>query len=262
MPPLKRAALIAILAVAASAQALRFEVASIQRSVPDPAASMTLPMPAKGGEMRRSNVTVKSLIMNAYNVRDFQVSGGPAWIGSARYDIDAKPEPASSLDSPADQMRERTRWLLAQRFHLEIHREAKEMPVYDLGIAKTGLKLRETPEGAPGAGGMRMEIGQIDGRGVPLTVLVGVLSMQTGRVVRDHTGLTGKYDIRLEWMPDPSLGGPLDRRPPGAEPAAPTGVDTPPLLTAIQEQLGLRLEPRRGAVEIIVIDRIEIPTEN
>ena len=274
---MQRTFLIAILSAAASAQSLRFEVASIKRSVPDPHASMTLPMPVKGGALRLANITVKSLLMNAYNVRDFQISGGPSWLVSDRYDIDAKPERAAAPDNlpdgasqmsdaqrktATDQLRERTRSLLAERFHLAVHSETKEQPIYALVLAKGGSKLPETPEGAPGAGAMRMEIGQINGSGVPLSVLTGVLSMQTGRPVQDLTGLVAKYDIKLEWQPDPALGGPLDRRPAGAEPAPPSSTERPPLLIALQEQLGLRLDPRRGPVEIIVIDRIERPTEN
>jgi bla regulator protein blaR1 len=261
------------------AQGLKFEVASIKPSAPGAPGLMLTPMPLSSGEMRVSNITVKNLIMSAYNVRDFQVSGGPGWVNSERYDIVAKPErSANSENFPDDnrklsdnqrerlqeQLRLRTQALLADRFHLEIHHESKEQPIYVLTADKNGPKLPETREGTEGSGQLNIGRGQLVGRGVPLRILVDMLSIQLNRIVRDQTGLQSKYDIRLEWTPDPGLGvGPLNLPPaPGAATPPPSNPDAPSLFAALQEQLGLRLESQKGPVDMIVIDRIERPSEN
>jgi bla regulator protein blaR1 len=103
--------------------------------------------------------------------------------------------------------------------------------------------------------------GLLNGRGVALQTIAEVLSAQLDRPVRDQTGLHGRYDIKIEWTPDPGLGGPLGVSPPGGGGSPPSDPDKPSLFTALQEQLGLQLESRRGPVEIIVIDRVEKPSE-
>jgi len=256
---------------------LTFEVASIKPSDPRAGGLMPPPSPLTGSEWRVSNITVKDLVMAAYNVRDFQVSGGPAWISTARYEIAAKAPRAANADPlPSDsrqwtddqrqilqeQQRLRIQALLASRFHLEMHRESKDEPLYALVVGKNGSKLRKTTEGSPDAGRMRIGRGVLTGRGVPLQVLTDLLSIQLGRPVRDQTGLKGKYDIDLEWTPDPALGtGPLNRPPPGVS-VPPANPDGPSLFAAVEEQLGLRLESQKGPVETIVIDRVEKPSEN
>jgi uncharacterized protein (TIGR03435 family) len=254
-----------------SAGSLTFEVASIKPSAPGANTLVLPPVSLSSGELRVSNVTVKNLVMNAYNVRDFQVSGGPGWIGSERYDIAAKPAHSGGPDNPPDdprklsddqrktlqeQLRERTRALLADRFHLEVHRESKEQQIYALLVDKNGPRLQETAEGTPDAGRMMIGRGVFNGRGVSLQILADLLSIQLDRPVRDHTGLKARYDIKLEWTPD--AGPPLDALPPGPPPAA----DGPSLFAALPEQLGLRLESQKGPVEIVVIDRVERPSEN
>ena len=259
------------------AGALRFEVASIKPSAPNSGGLTLLPMPLRSGELRVSNITVRDLVMSAYNVRTFQISGGPSWISSERYDILAKPEgDTSSQALPTnagnmtddqrkvlqEQLRQRTQALLAERFNLAIHKESREEQVYALVAGKDGPKLLETKEGTPEAGRMTMARGQLNGRGVALQTIAEVLSAQLDRPVHDQTELHGKYDVKLEWVPDVGLGGPLCASPPGAGGPPPLDPDKPSLFTAIQEQLGLRLESRRGPVEIIVIDRVERPSEN
>jgi uncharacterized protein (TIGR03435 family) len=218
------------------------------------------------------------LITFAYDVRDFQISGGPGWINSERYDIQARPdrsEPAESLPPDprkmtdaqlktiGDQMRERLRALLADRFQLTIHRETKDAPVYALVVGKNGSKLQAAEEGKDGPRGMRMGRGQLTGMSAPLSMLANTLSSQLGRPVLDRTGLTGKYDFKLEWTPDPGQGdGPPGGLPPGIEAPPPPDPNGPSLFTAVQEQLGLRLESQKGPMEMIVIDRVEKASEN
>ena len=258
---------------------LSFEVASIKPSGSDDHRSMIQIQP--GGGFRAVGATLKMLVTLAYDVRDFQISGGPGWISSERYDIMAKSEPSpDSSNVPDDprkmndeqrktlqeQMRERLRSLLAERFQLKIHRESKEQAVYALVIGKGGSKLQESEvkEGGGPRGMMRMGRGQLIGTAVQMQMLVSSLSSQLGRPVIDRTGLKGNYDFKLEWTPDPGQagGGPLGAVPPGADAPPPPDPNGPSIFTAVQEQLGLRLESQKGPVETLIIDHVEKPSEN
>jgi uncharacterized protein (TIGR03435 family) len=260
-----------------------FEVASIK---PNRSADMRIGIRFMPGRFTTTGATVKQLITLAYDVRDFQVSGGPSWISTDKYDIDAK-EPDALADELAkltpDQRHEKMELLiqslLADRFQLKVSHGTKELPVYALVVAKNGPKIQEAkpgdtypngmkgPDGrALGHGGiMRMGSGQFTGQGVPMIFLVQQLSQQLGRTVVDQTGLKGNYDFTLKWTPDQTAPG-MIMVPPGGGP----GPDNPPspdssgpsIFTAVQEQLGLKLESTKGRVEIIVIDHVEKPSEN
>jgi uncharacterized protein (TIGR03435 family) len=233
---------------------------------------------------------LRSFIEYAYGVKPFQLLGGPAWIDSAHYDIDAKAEgnPNSS------QMRLMMQALLEDRFKLKLHHETKELPVYDLTVAKSGVKLPEPKPGgcisvdpnvppspppppAPGRAmptpcGRVLIMGspsglQMLGGKVSMTELIRVLSIILGRTVVDRTGLTETFDVHLEFTPDGSLGG-LPGPPPGpAEPSdsirpAPSPDLHGTILEAIREQLGLKLESAKGPVDVLVIDSVEKPSAN
>ncbi|HEY4762992.1 MAG TPA: M56 and DUF3738 domain-containing protein [Candidatus Sulfotelmatobacter sp.] len=225
--------------------------------------------------------TLHMLIENAYDVRYFQITGAPSWFKSEKYDIEAKMDGslAEELRKIRDNQREaQTRRmlqeLLADRFQLKLHRDTKELPVYALVIATTGLKLHEAtpgdtypngfkgPDGGGGAGMMSMagNGGPVRGQGIPMAYLVHFLSQQLGRIVVDKTGLTGKYDFTLQWAPDENQGPPSG--PPGIDNAPPPDSSEPSIFTAIQEQLGLKLESQKGPVEILVIDHAEKPSAN
>jgi uncharacterized protein (TIGR03435 family) len=257
---------------------LTFEVASIKPAAaagPGPVPMGIQMMP--GGGLRANNVTLRLLLTLAYDVRDFQVSGGPPWLGSQLYDIQARAEGASGTPaSPEEmrkltdeqrqtsqaQMRERLRNLLADRFQLLVHRESKEEQVYILEVAKGGAKFQESKATGPNGGRMRMGRGELNGESVGMDFIVQVLSNQVRRTVLDKTGLKGKYDIKLTWTPDISQGfspGPL---PAGVEPPPPPDPNGPTIFSALQDQLGLRLESGKGPVELIVIDRAEKASEN
>jgi uncharacterized protein (TIGR03435 family) len=168
--------------------------------------------------------------------------------------------------------------LLQDRFKLTLHRETKELPVYSLVVAKNGPKLQEAkpaepdgngirgPDGRPAVGGhfVRMARGELNGHSLGMADIVRLLTQQLGRTVLDRTGLTGNYDFTLQWTPD-------EGQPPGfKEPAGGQGIGSsaprdsswPSIFTAIQEQLGLKLESQRGPVEILVIDHAERPSPN
>lgn len=259
---------------------LQFEVASIKPSAGDERRVGFQIQP--GGGFRAMGANVKLLIGFAYDVRDFQISGGPGWINSDRYDILAKAERAASSDDPPadpralsdaqrktmqEQLRERVQALLADRFQLKIHRESKEAPVYALLVGKNGPKFKpsEIPAGVERRGPMlRMSRSEISGQGVQLDMLATTLSNLLGRPVIDRTDLKGAFDIALQWTPDPGQAGAMfgGPPPPGVQAPPPPDPNGPSIFTAVQEQLGLRLESQKGPVEMIVIDRVEKPSDN
>jgi bla regulator protein blaR1 len=254
-----------------SSAPLKFEVATIKPSAGDFHGTIIQAQP--GGGLRVMGATLRTLLAYTYNVREFQISGGSGWIGSDRYDIVAKPERSTTPDNLSDtlrqltaeqrktyneQMGQRMHALLTDRFHLAIHRETKEQPVYALVIGKSGSKLQPGTDG--GAGRMRLGRGEINGEGSQLLVLAATLANVVDRPVIDKTGLSGNFNFKLNWTTDPGQGFGPPGPPPGTD-AAPQ-PDGPSIFTALQEQLGLRLESDKGPVEMIVIDRVERPSEN
>jgi len=266
-----RLASLALFLVCPGFAQLTFEVASIKPSNPDGPGMIRL-MP--GGGLTMTNIPLRAMITFAYDVRDFQVSSAPGWVSTARFDVTARAD-RSSAEGPddlakmtdaqrktaRDQVAERLRALLADRFQLVLHRETKEQPIYALMVSKNGAKLKEVKEPGPRQG-MSMNRGRLEGFAAPMEMLGTVLSNAMGRPVVDKTGLPGKYDFTLEWTPDVGAGANGGGFFGGGitEPApAPGG---PTIFTALQEQLGLKLESQKSPVENIVIDRAERPSEN
>jgi uncharacterized protein (TIGR03435 family) len=266
-----------------------FEVASIKKHPPDngPGIRVMLGGPDVS-QFQASNVTAKMLIATAYDMKEFQISGGPGWINSERWDIDAKLE-----DSLAEQLRKlpreqqqaetalMLRSLLIDRFALEVKRETKEGNVLALVVAKGGPKLKEVappdptaapgppptpaapgelPTPAPGQSFMMMRSGlaTLSANAQPISRLVSMLSMQTGQQVVDQTGLKGTYQYTLQFTPQMGMGG----MPLPAEEQGSSNSDTASIFTALEEQLGLKLESTKGPVETITIDHIEEPAAN
>ena len=231
---------------------LTFEVASVKPSAPDVPGFFF--QPQAGGNLRITGATLKNLIAVAYNAREFAISGGPGWGNSDRFDIDAR---VGSSSSTPQQIRERLKALLAERFQLAIHTESKEQNVYALIVGKNGPKIHEAkPESGPM---IRKRGASIIGEGVGVQMLVMNLANSLDRPVLDKTGLTGKYDFKLEWSLDADKGSAAAAGADAATAPEPTG---PSLFSALQEQLGLRLEPQKAPVETLVIDHVARPTEN
>lgn len=278
-----------------------FEVASIK---PNNSGDGRVMMQNQPGRYSATNVTLRLLIRNAYQLQDFQISGGPSWISSDRFDIVAKIE-ASVQDEIAaagppvpgqgpSKLQLMLRTLLAERFKLAVHTETKDQPIYALVLARSdgrlGPQLKKSeadcaavmaaargrgpgrgmpPPGPPQPGeampcGIRIGMGNMTVGGSPLAQFANSLGMFTGRVVIDRTGLAGNYDFNLTWTPDQ-----MPQRPPGApvdQPIRANGVDIDPngpsIFTAVQEQLGLKLDSQRGPVAMLVIDHAEKPIEN
>jgi len=191
---------------------------------------------------------VKDIVSQAYKVRRSQISG-PDWIETERFDITAK-IPAGA---GRDQVPLMLQALLADRFKLTLHRETKDLPIYALVIAKNGPKFKTSESETGISSNSNRKHSHVTAK-VSMHGFAEFLSEEAGRPVVDQTGLSGSYDLTLDWA-SPDLA-------PGDAPANDTTAD-PSLFTALQEQLGLKLDPTKGPVEMLVIDRAErTPTEN
>lgn len=214
----------------------KFEVASIKRTPPG-VRGMTIynPTPTR---FAAQAITAKALIAYAYDVREFQISGAAGWIASDQYDIVAKPQG----DASSEHVMAMARTLLAERFNLKLHRESKTMPVFALVVAKGGSKLRPVTGTGPEVRGGR---GSLTCKNVTMGMLAAQLAGRVlERPVLDQTLIEGTFDINLDWTPDsgPNFG--------------------PSIFTALEEQLGLKLEATRGPIDVLVIDHIERPSAN
>jgi uncharacterized protein (TIGR03435 family) len=233
-----------------------FEVATIKPSIPDrPGKVFTV----KGRQVITINTTTADLIVFAYDLHARQIVGGPSWMESEKYDVTGQPE-GQGLPSRV-QLSEMIRKLLEDRFKFTFHREKRELPVYAITVASGGPKLTKNdtnPNGLPGL--FFKGLGTLPGMNATMGDLAGVMqSAVLDRPVIDKTGLQGRYDFTLRWTPDETQFVNMGVRvpPPSNDPDAPPG-----LFTAFQEQLGLKLESTRGPVEVLVVDRIEKPSEN
>lgn len=197
------------------------------------------------GQIVFTNVTLQRIVLEAYNVKDFRLVG-PDWLTNVRFDVTAK----YPGDTTTQQRRLMQQTLLAERFHLAIHRESKEMPAFALVAAKNGPKLEA---GKPGSGTMNTSAARIEDTGISMAGLADQLARQLERPVADKTGLTGVYNLKLEWTPDDQSAGKGE-----GEPALGASI-----YSALQDQLGLKLQTQKLPVEVIVVDHIgRIPTEN
>jgi uncharacterized protein (TIGR03435 family) len=255
------AALLIAVAPGARAQSSRphFEVASVKRNNTGSRASNCCGGP---GRLVGQNVTLGMLINIAYKVQDFQVVGAPAWVNSDRYDIEAKP----SDDSLGKQNQEIVQGpmlqsLLEDRFKLVVGRETRELPIFELTVAKSDSKLKagacttRDPSSPPSrqrpsdCGFSVMNNNMIRATQIDMDRFVSMLTFWLRRTVVDKTGFKGTFDVDLKWNPD--------------EAAATPSTDTAPsIFTALEEQLGLKLESSKGTVEVLVIDSVSKPSEN
>jgi uncharacterized protein (TIGR03435 family) len=201
---------------------------------------------APGGKLLAANATLRSLILQAYEVQDFQLSGGPAWLTSGRFDIEGRGQ-----GSPApSRILQMLQTLLADRFQLKLHKETRELPVYALLIGKSGPKIEPSrgsdcfdpvrdptafiPPATLPCGGFRNFSNQMAGAKITMSRFTANLSKYLGRSVVDKTGLDGAYDIALKWTPDETQAF-LATGPAAAD------VSEASIFSAVQEQLGLRL---------------------
>lgn len=231
-----------------------FEIVSIK---PDKSGNPGASMQALPDGLRWTNFPIRNWVRNAYGIiMDSQIVGLPGWADTEPYDIEARADADTAETWKELPYKERWRQeqpmlqsLLADRCKLKVHHETRDLPVYDFVIAKGGLKMKESPPGDSDA--ETMGRGKIIAQGLSMDSLVLGLSEEVGRMIIDKTGFAGKrFDFELKWTPD-------------NERAADISPDAGPnLFTALEEQLGLKLVPSRGPVDVIVIDHIEKPSAN
>jgi uncharacterized protein (TIGR03435 family) len=227
------------------------------------------------------NLSIQRLIYIAYKVKADQIIGGPKWVNSDPYDITATVEDMSGDNFPL-----MLQMLLEDRFKLKVHRDTKEGAVYDLTLAKGGVKMQSTKQGTcvpldlskkrppptpderrcgswtVNAPGLRNGTGipMTDTAGVGFQSLTGQLSLVLDKPVIDKTGLSGLFDVDLKWSPDETA---VPSPPSGDSGQSAAAVDEgPSIFTAVREQLGLELKPAKGPVTVLVIDSVERPSEN
>jgi uncharacterized protein (TIGR03435 family) len=252
---------IAILCVRVPAQvrpaAQSFDVASIHINNTETDGHHHIISDPTESHFRTVNLALRDLIQFAYGVPDSQILGGPAWLDSIMFDIDAKSDPAVDADLhalAAEQARHQKQLmvqaLLTDRFQLKVHQETRQLPVYALVIGKDGPKFKPSQINGTiiDTGRARLHIAGSDDT---IGILARELAQVLGRVVVNQTGLSGRYDLNLRWSPD------------DAAASASSSPDIPPdIFTAIQEQLGLKLESTKGPVPVLVIDSVEMPSPN
>jgi uncharacterized protein (TIGR03435 family) len=239
---------VVILVGVAAAQRPAFDVASVKESAPVPFGQTYNINLGRilHGELTLTNTTLSDCIRFAYNLVSDDLMAGPDWVKSKefRYDIDAKTSPDASRES----IQAMLQTLLAERFRLQTHNEPRPLAHYELVIAKGGLKMHEAAPDAPE--NFKFLFGRLASARTPMYRFVMLLSRQMRQAVLDKTGLRGQYALDLKWTPDSGT----------AEPAAESG---PSIFSAIQDQLGLKLEPHKTPVPILVIDRAEkVPVSN
>lgn len=230
-------------------------------------------------------VSARIMLQQAFGVEDDRILGEPAWIKTNRYDVEAKvaPEDAPRLkDLKAEQRNAMMLQLLVDRFNLKYHHEQRELPMYAMVVAKGGLKMKPTQADPPGTSApdnngppsgdgprppmgkhmLMMNPGHLESTGASTDMLADIFSRQLQRTVVDKTGLSGEYDFTLNYTPDSMPMPPHGGADGGAKPESPVDQGGPSLFTAVEEQLGLKLEATKGMVDVIVIDHIDLPTEN
>lgn len=228
-----------------------FEAASIKLADPvSPETSWN----SGPGMLRIHGMTLKNLVVAAYNVKDYQVTGGPKWVDATRFDILGKLAAGGSPNKDAkmqmDRMRAAVRALLAERFHLVLHNETKLGPGYVMIVAKSGLRLKplEKSEGMSTSSGR----GRLTAKGASMENIADVLAAELRQPVMNRTKVEGVFDFRLNWAPD--IAPDTARLDQAAERQA-----GPSLFTALQETAGLKLEAQKLPIQLLVIDRAEKP---
>jgi uncharacterized protein (TIGR03435 family) len=234
-----RALLLLFLSICAGAQS--FDVASVRAHPPEDD-RFGVKMPS-AGQFYATGVTAKQLLMLGFDMQETQIAGGPEWLDSAKWDVEAKSE---STQHSVEETRRMLQALLQERFALRSRRETQQRAGYVLSIAKGGAKFKAATEGSTS---IRVAVNSIQLERGSIRQLTQALSAALERPVVDSTGLSGTYDLAVQW----------DDAPRGQ---SVPGRDYGSIFTALQEQLGLRLDPQQIAVDVVVIERMDRPSQN
>jgi len=239
--------------VRAADEPLAFEVASVKVNKMTTDGHTHVYQHQENGEFLAINITLKNLIQYAYALPDKQILNAPGWADDEHFDVEAKSdrgvdERIQKLGSDEEKaVKQRmVQALLAERFNLAAHTETRELPVYALAVAKGGAKVKVSETKGTNIGLGRDHISD---QGCTMAVLADQLARVVGRVVVDKTGMSGRFDFALQWTPEDST-------------AAQTDTSAPSIFTAIEEQLGLKLESVKAPVPVLVVDRVEMPSAN
>lgn len=234
---------------------LRFEIASIKPTPPDERRGIVHQMPG-GQSYECIGAPLRMIMTVAYTVTDRQISGGPDWMNTDRWNIEAKADRRGTSDELHDALAH----LLEDRFKLRLRREMRELPAYLLTVDKKGSKMtaHDAADLVHEPIGGRFQDGELhlNGQNVAMDYFAFFLSRALPLNVVDKTGLQGRFDVNLHYVPEGRAGGDGGGAPP------PPPADGPDLVTALREQLGLRLEKGKGPVEYLVIEHVDKPTEN
>ena len=247
-----------------SVQPPAFDVVSVK---PTQTAADGAPIesPQNGDGITMRNVTTHEMIDYAYSFHHPElVSGLPEWAKTKNYDLAAKVTDANLAafrKLNQEQRRQMLQAVLAERFQLKVHREPKQAPIYALVVGKKGVKMKESQDRTSVTTGTLLPTAKgITGKAVQMATLALMLSrLDLGREVVDRTGLTGRYDFTLRCAPTEAMRPVINGQ---MQPISEEDVALPSIFTALQEQLGLKLEPTKGSIEGLVIDHIEQPSEN
>ncbi|MGD0628281.1 MAG: TIGR03435 family protein [Terracidiphilus sp.] len=249
---------------AADTAAPAFDVAAIRVNNSDHTARSHIYSSPNDGEFRAINVPMNMLLQFAFGLPETRILGGPGWLNSIKFDVEAKADSAANdrmraLSSSEGKVikQKMVRALLAERFKLISHVETRELPVYALVVAKGGPKLQDSKSNGLTIDSWNSKI-ELRGGNNTIDLLAEELAKKVGRVVVDKTGIQGRYDITLTWSPDDGVNSGFGGTA-GSAPAANAGSS---IFTALQEQLGLKLESQKGPVQVLVIDSIDMPSAN
>jgi len=233
-----------------------FEVATIKPSKPDEKGQAIL---VRGAKFQTINITLRDLIAFAYQVHPKQIAGGPEWIATDRFDIEAQPDTPGTPNQK--QLRTMIKKLLIERFQLSFHQDKRELSAYVLSVGKTGAKLTKSEADAGQLPGLFFQgLGVLSVRNATMQDFAELMqSAVLDRPVVDQTGLTAKWNFLLKWTPDESQFGSMGIKVPPPTDAADA---PPPLFTAIQEQIGLKLEAAKTLVPVLVLDKVQKPDAN
>jgi uncharacterized protein (TIGR03435 family) len=234
-----------------------FEVATIKPTKPDEQRTFLI---WRGGEMQVVNFSLSGLVKFAYDLQDKQIVGAPDWMNSDKFDIEAKPDTPGQPSGP--QLKEMVQKLLADRFALKFHNDQREMAAYVLTVGKDGAKMKQNTDNPNGLPGLFFgPIGTLHVMNATMQNFTSLMqSTVLDRPVVDKTGLTGRWDFTLKWTPDESQFTSVGWKVPAS--SADDANAAPPLFTAIQEQLDLKLEAQKTQVPVLVIDHVDHPSPN
>ncbi len=248
---------ISISAQTQAAQVADFDVAAIHQHIPEPHEHNSIWSSSSDSRFKAENVSLIGLVHWAYEMPESRILNAPGWAGSTYFNIDASSDASVddhlkhlSSEAGVAQKKEMVRAMLADRFKLVAHTETRALPVYELVVARGTPKLGDDKSDGTtiNHGRDHIEVQASDS----VAVLAEELGKEVGRPVIDKTGITGRYDLKLRWTPDVDSAG-----------AGSSTADAPPsIFTALEEQLGLKLESGKGSVEVLVVDHAEMPSEN